>query len=129
LAQRRQLALTQLFDIDADSVQDASSNTLPFASQTYQDVLSTHATVAETSNLVHSERQRPAGTWHHLEFLRNGRIAASNVAFDSSSDILELNTTIRQVSRCRSVLLYEQSKKQVFGSNVVVTEPMGFLGR
>lgn len=81
LAQRRQCALPQLFDINPNPVQDASGYALPLASQTQEDVLGTHTTMAQAANLVHSERQCSAGAWHQFQFLTDWRFATCNVAF------------------------------------------------
>jgi hypothetical protein len=128
LAERRQLALSQLVEIYSKSIQDASCDALPLASQADEQVFGTHSSVAKALHLIHSERERPSSPRHQLQVLRGWRRAMSNVTFDSCLDLFESDTVVDQVLRCCSVCFPEQSEKQVFSADVIVAEPVCFFG-
>jgi hypothetical protein len=116
-----------LFQVHAETLENAGGDALPFPHQSEQQMLGSDVVMVEASRFVDGELDdllRPGGK---PDLTHDHGLAPADDELDGRPDLGELHPHVAQHASGNAVAFAHQSQEKVFGADVVVVEPLGFL--
>ena len=128
VAQQVEHFLADLFELQAEVHQHLRRHSLLLAEQAEEDVLGADVVVVEVSRLFHRVldhllRPRRLRQLAHGDHVR----AALHELLDFEADFPQVDVQVLQNVGRHPAAFFDQSQKDVFGADVFMVEPLGFL--
>ena len=121
--------VADLVEVDAERLEDAGGDALPFADQAEQQMLRADVVVAEATGLVDGQLDDALGARGQPDLTDDRAVAAADDELDGRAHLGQLDVHVLEHARSHALPFPDQAEQEVLRADVVVVEALRFVLR
>ncbi len=116
--------MADLVEVDAERLEDAGGDALPFAHEAEEQVLGADVVVTEAAGLVDGELDDALGAGRQPDLADDRPVAAADDELDGRAHLGQLDVHVLEHARGHALALADEAEQEVLGADVVVVEAL-----